>query len=61
MFVKFHFYLMVNYRKRFCNEELQQETEFNICMKSERASDGPERSAHFSVAACLQMFSEMLL
>ena len=40
MFVKLHFYLMVNYRKRFANEELQQETEFNACMKSERASAG---------------------
>ena len=48
MFVKFHFYLMVNYRKRFGNEVLQQETEFNVCMKSERASDDPESLAHFT-------------
>ena len=37
MSVELHFYLMVNYRKHFGNEDLRQETEFNVCMKSERA------------------------
>ena len=36
MSVELHFYLMVNYRKHFGNEGLRQETEFNVCMKSER-------------------------
>ena len=52
---------MVNNRKRFGNELLQQETEFNVCMKSERAADGPESLSHFSFSACLQMLSQMLL
>ena len=33
---------MVNYRKHFNNEELQQETEFNVCMKSQWALAGPD-------------------
>ena len=37
MSVKVHFYIMVNYRKHFSNEDMRQETEFNVCMKSERA------------------------
>ena len=37
MYVKVDFYLMVNYRKHFSNEDLRQETEFYVCMKSERA------------------------
>ena len=61
MFVKFHFYLMVNNRKRFGNELLQQETEFNVCMKSERASDGPKAWHISPFSACLQMLSQMLL
>ena len=28
---------MVNYRKHFGNEDLRQESEFNVCMKPERA------------------------
>ena len=35
--VELHFYLMVNYRKHFGNEDLRQETELNVCMTSERA------------------------
>ena len=31
---------------------------FNVCMKSERASAGPE--ARFSFDACLQLLSQML-
>ena len=42
MFVKLHFYLMINYRKHFGNEELQKETEFNLCIKPERSLAGPE-------------------
>ena len=38
MGVKSHFYLMVNYRNHFGNEELQQKP---VCMKSERALAGP--------------------
>ena len=37
MSVELHFYLMVNYRKHFGNEDSRQETEFNVCMKSEGA------------------------
>ena len=52
---------MVNNRKRFGNELLQQETEFNVCMKSERASDGPKAWHISPFSACLQMLSQMLL
>ena len=41
-------------RKHFGNEDLRQETEFNICMKSERL-------AHFSFFVCLQMLSQMVV
>ena len=31
---------MANYRKHFANEDFRQESKFNVCMKSERASAG---------------------
>ena len=39
---KIAFLLNVQLQETFCNEALQQETEFNVCMNSERALAGPD-------------------